>query len=117
MTFYDSKGEPIAYLDDKDIYLFEGKPVAYINKNIVYSFTGKHLGWFEDGWIRDLYGNCAFFTKDAKGHGPIIPITSIKPIKSIQQIKPIKSIQSIPELRELDSLNWSSLSGEDFFYQ
>src|SRR5690606_531120 len=61
VPFVDDEGEYIAYLDtqrDDTIYLWSGEPVAYLYSSgtglLVYSFAGRHLGWYEDGILRDL---------------------------------------------------------------
>ena len=114
-TFYDQKGSPIAYTQDgTHIYTFSGKPVAYLHGNSVYSYDGNHLGWFENGWIRDNSGNCVFYTNSAKG-GPVKPVKSVKPIKSVKSIRPIKSVKSIAPVKSVFTLSWSNLSGEHFF--
>jgi hypothetical protein len=118
LTFYDNHGRPVAYTeDDETIYLFTGEPVAYFNENTVYGFNGKHLGWFEDGWMRDLHGQCVFFTENTVGSGPIKPIKAIKPIKSVKRVKPVKSVRQIRSLKAIKSLSWSKFSGKQFFYQ
>ncbi len=119
MTFYDRSGNPVAYIDNRssDIYLFDGTPVAYLNGNTVYSFRGKHLGWFEDGWVRDLNGRCSFFTENVRGSGPVTPVTRISPVPSVQRIAPIKSVEQVSRVRAVDSLSWSELSGKQFFWQ
>ncbi len=116
MTFYNRNGIPIAY-EDNGIYLFNGKPVAYIDGNAVYGYNGKHLGWYDNGWIRDLSGCCVFFTKNASGFGPLKPLTRIEPIKSVKQVKPVKFVRQAKYVRSVDSMAWSSLSGEIFFMQ
>jgi hypothetical protein len=117
LTYYDAHGTPIAYTDDGDaIFLFTGQPAGYHDSDSVYSFGGKHLGWFEDGLIRDNNGHVAFFTERAAG-GPAKPITKIKPIKGIKQIMPIRGIKQIKPIRAINSLSWSPLSGVLFFSQ
>lgn len=106
IDFYDKSGTPIAYMEDgKHIYLFSGKPVAYLSGNAVYSFLGSHLGWFENGWIRDKGGQCVFFTSDADGR-PVKPVKQVKPVKGVKQVKPVKPVKS---------LSWSNLSEQQFF--
>lgn len=119
MTFYNYSGEAIAYLDDDSthIYLFDGTPAAYLVKNMVYGFNGHQFGWFEKGWIRDLNGNCVFFTENAPGSGPVKPIKQISPVKSIKHIKPIKCIREISRVKAINSLSWSSFSDRQFFDQ
>ena len=115
MTFYDYHGTPIAYTEDNEtIYLFTGEPVAYFYENAVYSFSGVHLGWFEDGWIRDLSGECVFFTENATG-GPIKPLEQLKPLKGLKQLKPLCSLRQLKHLKTFNKLNWSKKSGRAFF--
>lgn len=110
MTFYDSHGNPSAYLydDGEHIYLFNGKPVAYLHENTVYGYNGHQYGWFENGWIIDLNGYCVFFTESASGSGPVKPAKHVKPVKSVRHAKYAKAAKS---------LLWSKLSGEQFFNQ
>ena len=114
-TFYDQAGAPVVYTEDGEhLYSFSGEPVGYYSGDSVHSFSGKHLGWCDDGWMRDHAGNAALFTEDASG-GPIKPIKQIRPIKGIKQIKPIKGVREIVPIRPIKSLGWSSLSGLQFF--
>lgn len=119
MTFYDSHGEPIAYLynDEIHIYLFSGEPVAYLHDNSVYGYNGHQFGWFENGWIRDLNGYCVFFTENASGSGPAKPAKYAKPAKSARYAKPAKCARQAKRAKAAKSLSWSALSGEQFFNQ
>jgi hypothetical protein len=57
-------GEAVAYIDTDDedltIYMWNGVPVAYLVADgqtfSIYGFNGEHLGWFEDGIVRDQQG-------------------------------------------------------------
>lgn len=118
LTFYDHTGTAIAYLDDDEesIYLYDGTPVAWLSVDSVYAYSGKHLGWFIDGWIHDHRGDCVFFTKIASS-GPIKPVKGIQPVQGIRRIRPVRGIREIKPVKPVRSLNWSSLSGKNFFYQ
>ncbi|SHI96546.1 hypothetical protein SAMN02745671_02261 [Anaerovibrio lipolyticus DSM 3074] len=118
MTFYDSTGRAVAYTEDNEnIYLYSGDPVGYLYGNLVYSYKGTQLGRFENGWIRDKRGDCAFFTEAARGDGPTKPVKQVKPVKGLKKLMPIKGIRHVPFLKTVDSLSWSSLSDERFFLQ
>ena len=118
MTFYDLTGRAVAYTEDNEnIYLYSGVPVAYLYANLVYSYTGIQLGRFENGWIRDRSGYCAFFTENALGNGMVKPIKHVKPVKRAKRIKPIKSIRHTPVAKTVDHSSWSDMSGEIFFMQ
>ena len=113
--FYDKSGAPVAYCEDGEhIYMFSGQPVAFLNEDTVYSFSGKHIGWFEDGWIRDKFGHCVFFTDEATS-GPVKPVKHVKPVKGVKHVKPVKGIKEVTSVKAVKSLSWSPLSGSQFF--
>lgn len=94
ISLYDSEGEARAYIDAEDddctIYLWNGKPVCYLVSNgdnyHIYGFNGKHLGWFENGIVRDHNGYAVGFQK-----GAISKYTKHESYKSYKQYKPYKS--------------------------
>ena len=115
IIFYDQHGIPIAYSEDAvDIYLYTGKCVAYIDSDSVYSYKGKHLGWYENGWIRDNHGYCVFFTIDSRG-GPINPMPRMTPMKSMKKMKSMKGMKKMKPMKAMRSLSWSDQSGTIFF--
>lgn len=89
-TLFDSQGTPIAYInhnDDGTIYLWDGTPVAYLSdNNTIYGFNGSHLGWFEDGIIRNLNGEKSGFTKNT-----LSVYAKYETYKSYKKYKPYKS--------------------------
>jgi hypothetical protein len=116
INFYDNSGTAIAYLaDERHIYTFSGKPVAYLDGEAVYSFSGEHIGWFEEGWVRDTKGKCVFFTESASG-GPVKPVKKVKPAKGVRHVKPVKGVKHVKSVKAVKSFSWSQLSGEHFFY-
>lgn len=92
ITLFNSDGDAIAYIDADDltIYLWNGTPVAYLDPNgdayNIYGFNGKHLGWFEDGIVRDHEGYGLGFKKGATS-----TYTKYEPYKSYKQYKPYKN--------------------------
>ena len=118
MILYDKYGEPFAYSeDDVYIYLFNGQPVAYFYNDTVYGFNGHQFGWFVNGWVRDLQGKCVFFTEYTTGPGPVKPVKKVRPIKSVKRVKPVRQVKQVRKARPVSSLNWSELSGAQFFEQ
>jgi hypothetical protein len=115
IDFYSKTGEPIAHSEDGEhIYLFSGTPVAYLAGDAVYTFSGEHIGWFEDGWIRDKQGGCVLFTADARG-GPVKPVKHVKTVKGVKNVKPVKGVKQAKSVKAVKSLSWSPLSGNQFF--
>jgi hypothetical protein len=94
ITLFNSDGEAIAYIDAEDedltIYMWNGTPVAYLDPNgdafNIYGFNGEHLGWFEDGIVRDHEGYAVGFRKGATNI-----YTKYEPYKSYKQYKPYKA--------------------------
>ena len=115
ITFYDSKGTPVAYSEDSQhIFLFSGEPVAYVSDDSVYAFSGKHLGRYGDGVIRDNNGDVVLFI-DGETAGPMKPMKQMKPIKSLKQLKPLKGQRLLAPLKPLDRLSWSDIPSRTFF--
>jgi hypothetical protein len=118
ISFYDLKGNAISYIDSNGlIYLFNGQSVGYIENDTVYSIAGHHLGWFEEGWIRDLKGRRVFYTNSATGSGPVTPVKHVKPVKGVKHILSKKGIKHVKRIKSTKSSSWSAFSGEMFFYQ
>ena len=117
MILYDNNGIPTAYSEDGEhIYLFNGQPVAYFYENTVYGYNGHQFGWFENGWIRDLQGACAFYTEYASG-GPVKPVKQVKPVKSVKGVKPVKGVKAVRRVKPVFSYSWSPYYNEMFFLQ
>ena len=116
ITLYDNSGIPVAYIaDDIEIFLFTGEPVAYINAKSIYTYSGIHLGWFDDGWVRDHSGACVLFASDATGSGPTKPITRARPMQWEKRVKPSKAAREIEQVPSIRKLTWSALSAMEFF--
>ncbi len=94
ITMFDADGDAIAYIDTEDedltIYMWNGSPVAYLEPNgdnfNIYGFNGNHLGWFENGIVRDHEGYAVGFKEGAASI-----YTKYEPYKSYKQYKPYKA--------------------------
>ena len=89
-TLYDQNGNPIAYIafnEENTIYLWNGIPVAYLcSDKTIYGFNGKHLGWYEDGIVRNLEGYKTGYNKAAS-----LKYVKYESYKSYKHYKPYKS--------------------------
>ena len=66
ISLFDQKGNATAYIAEDGegtIYLWNGNAVAYLVQEKVYGFNGQHLGWFDNGVMRDLKGAQVGFVK------------------------------------------------------
>jgi len=117
IVFYDHLDIAQAYTENAvDIYSFNGEPLAYFYMDAIYSYQGKQLGWFSDGWIRDLNGFCVFFTQGATG-GPLKSLIHPIPFVGTKRLLPIKAPRQIMKIRPIKRLTWSPLSNQHFFKQ
>tara|TARA_B100001093_G_C26210139_1_gene751715 strand:- start:158 stop:586 length:429 start_codon:yes stop_codon:yes gene_type:complete len=115
ISLFNSDGDAIAYIDTDDeesiIYLWDGTPVAYLSPELnyynIYGFNGNHLGWFEDGIVRNEDGDAVGFQK-----GSVSGVyTNYEPYKSFKQFKPFKSFKSFAPFKPYFS---NSFSNESF---
>lgn len=112
-TLYDVTGKPVAYIDlndDYTIYLWNGTPVAYLSDNLtIYGFNGKHLGWYEEGIIRNLRGEKNGFNKNT-----LNVYAKYETYKSYKKYKPYKSYKQYSKYKPYYKISKSSISLEDF---
>jgi len=107
-TIYDANGDAAAYIaaDDLTIYLWGGKPVAYLvgdrGAYSTYGFNGSHLGWLEDGIVRDHSGDAVGFLK-----GAVAMVTGVEPLKGLKELRPLKSLRELAPLKPLYSQQFS----------
>jgi hypothetical protein len=108
-TIYDADGDATAYIaadDGLTIYLWGGKPVAYLvgdgGAYSIYGFNGSHLGWLEDGIVRNHRGDAVGFLK-----GAVSMITGVEPLKGIKELKPLKSLRELAPLKPAYSQRFS----------
>ena len=94
ITIFDPDGHPTAYIAverENTIYLWTGEPVAYLENENIYGFNGKHLGWLEDNIVWDHEGRMAGFTREAylKKGKTIFPRCEYA--KNIKRPRPLRS--------------------------
>ena len=114
ISLFDSEGDAIAYIDtddeDNTIYLWNGTPVAYLSAKSsyydIYGFNGNHLGWFEDGIVRNQDGDAIGFQKGAVSG----VYTKYEPYKSYKKYKPYISYKSYAPYKPYYSNRFSSES-------
>lgn len=111
ITLYDYEGRAVSYIavdDDLTIYTWDGEPVAYLTPRgddfHIYGFNGNHLGWFQNGVIRDHNGDAVGFVE-----GAINMLTELESLKSLKSLKPLKALRELAPLKPVNTLQWSRL--------
>jgi hypothetical protein len=100
VTIFDSNGESTAYVDlgELTIYLWNGTPTTYLepvgDDFNIYGYNGEHLGWLENGIIRNHEGLIVGFSKGSLNiqtkNEPFKPSKRNKPFKSPKKFAPYK---------------------------
>ena len=113
ITLYNLEGEAVAYTDANDedltIYMWNGTPVAYLvpEKGTfnIYGFNGEHLGWFEDGMVRDHEGYIVGFRKGATSI-----YTKYEHYKAYKKYKPYKNYKKYAPYKPYNKIQFSDES-------
>jgi len=115
--FFNQKGKARYFLDGdgRHIYSWDGEPVAFVEKTAVYLFDKTHLGWYEDGWLRDPDGKCVGMVEPGGKTGPNPPKAK-HPDPPAEKKEPpeISEISETPK-RPPRKPVWSALTDADFF--
>ena len=113
ITIYNKKGMPCAYLatdDERTIYLWNGQPVAYLDNENIYGFNGKHLGWFKRKRVMyDKNGLRIGFTTITCPSA-----LQVEPKKSAKKAKPVKTAKTAPTKEPDFKLSKSEANLSDF---
>jgi hypothetical protein len=115
---FNKKAQANYYLDGDKIHVYSwaGEPVAFVEKMGVFSFDLIHLGWYEDGWLRDHDGKCVALTEPPGKSGPNPPKIKARPEPPMDKKEPPEK----PEVKELPrrpakKALWSETSDVEFF--
>lgn len=111
-TIYDRYGTPnLKVLNNGDLVDFNGNFLGFIKKKNVYNYIGLHVGWYEEGTLRDHVGNVVGFGERPTDHiTPILPITGVSPVVPIPRVVPLKPITPLSPIRPMKSFSWSEYS-------
>lgn len=119
-TLFDSRGNAVAYIVERSgtIFLFSGTPVAYLHQKsfgadfAIFGFNGQHLGWFDDGIVRDSDGYAVGFRRGAVSN--VIP--RVEPIKRVKRIEPVRRPRRLEPLQPFFRSSFSRVPLEEFLY-
>ncbi len=114
---HDQTGEAIAFIDDDNtVHIYRsGYVVAWLWGRHIFTFHGEHIGWFDDGWVRDHDGNAVAFSADASAPPKRMPMSppELRKAKSKAPAKP-SSRGELPQAPAFSG-NWGLVSGNAFF--
>ncbi len=118
-VIYNRYGRPeLRLLQNGRLVTFGGKSAGFLKNQGVYDYSGRHLSWYENGVLRDHWGDAVGFGEHPTDYlSPIFPIKAIKPIPSIVKIEQIRPITQIPPIKPIKSFNWSRLTPISLFFE
>jgi len=114
---YNKKGKANFFLDEDKIHIYSwaGVPVAFVEKAGVYNYAKKHLGWYEDGWLRDAEGKCLAMAEPGGKSVPNPPRIKHPEAPGAKQEPPERPVIEAHPGRPVRKAAWSAQSDEQFF--
>lgn len=111
-VFYDRYGAAkLRQLDNGRLVSFGGKSIGFISGIHLYNYQGQHVGWLENGIIRDLNGNTVAFGKTpTDSPRPFLPFKQFKPFPAFVEIEPFRPYKQFPSFKSYKSFGWSVIS-------
>lgn len=101
-ALYDGSGAVYAWLHETGkIYSLDGENLAFVDNDSVYDWSGNHIGWWQNGHIRDHRGAVALYTADAQGLGVMRSLRQLRPLQPLRQLSPLKPMKAMKPLRFL----------------
>jgi hypothetical protein len=111
-ALYDQTGAVYAWLHENGrIYGLGGDNLAFVDGNSVFDWGGAHVGWWQDGHIRDSFGAVALFTAEAQSLGVLRPMREMRPLRPLRALSPMKPMKSMKPARPMKQSVWSGRLG------
>jgi|ERR1700683_5805470 len=109
-ALFNQSGGVYAWLDTAtgNIVSLSGQHLAFIDGDSVYNWQGQHIGWWQDGHIRDRVGAVALFTDVAGSLGVVKPVRAVKPVQPGKAVSPVRPVKAVKPVRSVKQLAWST---------
>jgi hypothetical protein len=109
-ALHDRGGRVYCWFDEESGHFISlrGDNLAFIDGNSIYDWNGRHVGWWQDGHIRDRTGAVVLLTADAQNMGVTKPVRAVHPVKPVRHVAPVKPIKDARPDRPASRLAWSA---------
>ena len=107
---FDRFGAPrLRILKTGEVVTWKGRPLGYlIDGQIVHGSSGQHVGWYEDGLLRDNGGHTVGFgLKPEDTPSPFLPSQQSLPARGSVKNLPDRPKFHVPHLKPPKSFGWS----------
>lgn len=112
-AIFDRHGDVVGWLERQVVYSTAGCPRAIIRGGAVCSYAPVHLGWFTNGYFRDLAGGVVAWTRGARG-GPPTPPARLPDACPFPQFATLPPLPPLSPVRPLPATAWSLLAWDEY---
>jgi hypothetical protein len=106
----------LRFLVDDRIIDWNGRHIGFLYGVLAYNYKGEHVGWYENGVLRDLKGATAGFGVDPTDTPiPYLPYRQYLPYRGYIQYAPYLPYRGYPKYRPYKQYGWSELNPVELF--
>ena len=118
-VIYNRYGEPVLrLLDNGRIVDFNGKNFGFIDGINLYNYGGQHVGWYENGIMRDhnsfVVGFGEYPTDIPR---PFLPFKQFIPFKGFVEFEPFRPFKQFAPFRPFKRFEWSDIDPRNLFFR
>jgi hypothetical protein len=109
VALYDSTGAVHAWLHESGrIYDLSGQNLAFTEGDSIYNWSGQHIGWWQNGHVRDSQGAVACFTAEATNMGVFTPFRQFSPFQPFLPFTPFRPFLAAKPFQPMNVSAWSN---------
>lgn len=116
-VIYNRYGQPeLRVLENGRLVTFRGESVGFIKDDSAYDYHGHHLGWYENGILRDNWGAVVGFGEQPTDYPiPLLPLKALKPLAGLVQLEPLRPLTQLKPLKPMKTFSWSAHTPIELF--
>jgi hypothetical protein len=116
-VIYNRYGEPVLrLLANSRIVGFDGKSYGFFDGVHLYNYKGQHVGWYEDGVMRDHDGACVGFGEAPSDFPrPFLPFKQYKPFPAFVEFEPFRPFKTFAPFKPIKKFGWSEIEPMGLF--
>lgn len=118
-VFYNRYGAPmLRLLSNGRLVSFKGKSIGFTPDGVnLFNYSGNFVGWFENGVIRDQFGNTVGFGENANDYpAPFLPFKQFKPFPNFVEFEPFRPVTQFVPFRPFKTYAWSDKDPISLFF-
>lgn len=118
-VIYNRYGEPILRLLENGRFVdFDGKSYGFLDTFNLYNYYGQHVGWLENGIMRDHDNACVGFGENpTDSPRPILPFKQFKPFSAFIEFEPSRPFKGFVPFKPFKKFYWAEIEPKNLFSQ